>query len=79
MRSARCIWFGMDELTAAQKPGAVEAAVRARIVTSDPTVVDAIVATERRKLDHLYETAHTGPIRDVRCPGAETGMGRRAC
>jgi hypothetical protein len=44
----------MAELGAAMKPGAIEQAVRARIHTSNPTIVDAIVAAETRRLTYLY-------------------------
>lgn len=47
----------MAELAAAMKPGAIEQAVRARIHTSDPTIVDAIVAAETRRLTYLYQQA----------------------
>lgn len=47
----------LAELTAAMQPGAVAEAVQARITTSDPTIVDAIVAAEQRKLGYLYNAA----------------------
>jgi hypothetical protein len=42
-----------DEVTRAMVPGAIERAVRARVKTSDPTIVDAIVAAQARKLEFL--------------------------
>jgi hypothetical protein len=47
----------MAELTAAMQPGAIEQAVRSRVHTSDPTIVDAIIATETRRLQYLYAQA----------------------
>lgn len=47
----------MQELIAAMRPGAIEQAIRARVVTSDPTIVDAIVAAETRKATYLYNAA----------------------
>jgi len=47
----------MAELTAAMQPGAIEQAVRSRVHTSDPTIVDAIVAAETRRLQYLYNQA----------------------
>ena len=47
----------LDELTAAMQPGAVHEALRSRINTSDPTIVDAIVNSETAKLTYLYNLA----------------------
>lgn len=47
----------LDELTRAAQPGAVAAAVKARIKTSDPAIVDAIAAAQERKLSYLYSKA----------------------
>lgn len=42
-----------DEIARALEPGALEKSVRARIKTSDPTILDAIVAAQTRKLEFL--------------------------
>jgi len=47
----------LAELSAAQQPGAIERAVKSRITTSDPTILDAIVAAETRRLQYLYNAA----------------------
>ncbi len=44
-----------DELSKAQAPGAVRAAVRDRVRATDPAIVDAIVAAEERKLGFLFD------------------------
>lgn len=60
-----------QELTASQKPGAVEAAVKARITTSDPTIVAAIVAAEQRKLDYQYQKMPKPDPTAIPVPGAK--------
>ncbi len=45
-----------DELTAAMQPGAVRAAVRDKVRTTNPEILDAIVAAKERKLAYLHET-----------------------
>lgn len=42
-----------DELARAMQPGAIARAVKQRVRTSDPAVVDAIVAAQERKLQFL--------------------------
>ena len=44
-----------DELVASQRPGAIREAVRSRVRVSDPAILDAIVASEERKLGYLYD------------------------
>jgi hypothetical protein len=51
----------LAELAAATRPGAVEAAVRARIPSTDPTIVDAITSATQRRLDFLSEKAPRPP------------------
>lgn len=47
----------LAELTKAIQPGAIEQAVKARVHTTDPTIVDAIIAAETNKAQYLYNTA----------------------
>lgn len=47
----------LAELSAAMQPGAVEREIRARVNTSDPTLLDQIVAAERQRLQYLYNQA----------------------
>ncbi len=47
----------LDELSSAMQPGAISQAVKSRINTSDPTILDAIIASETRKLQYLYSAA----------------------
>jgi hypothetical protein len=47
----------LAELSAAVQPGAIDREVRARVNTSDPTLLDAIVAGETQRLQYLYGKA----------------------
>jgi len=47
----------LGELSAAMQPGAIEQAVKARINASDPTILNAIIAAETRRLTYLYNIA----------------------
>jgi hypothetical protein len=47
----------MSELAAAMQPGAIADAVKSRINATDPTIMDAIIAAETRRLTYLYGVA----------------------
>lgn len=47
----------LAELTSAMQPGAIETAVKARVNTSDPTILNAIIAAETNRLQYLYNAA----------------------
>lgn len=47
----------LAELTAANKPGAIEEAIRSRITTGDPRIVDAIIEAQTKSLSYLYNVA----------------------
>lgn len=47
----------MDELARALQPGALHAAIGDRVQTSDPAVLDAVIAQVQRGLDFLYKKA----------------------
>ena len=47
----------LGELATALSPGAIEKAIRARISTADPTIVDSIVKAELNKAQYLYSLA----------------------
>lgn len=56
----------LEELSAAMQPGAIDREVRARVNTSDPSLIDQIVAAEQRRLQYLYDQA---PKPNTRWPG----------
>lgn len=47
----------LHELSAAMQGEAIAQAVKSRVNASDPTIVDAIIASETRKLQYLYAQA----------------------
>ena len=47
----------LAELSSAMKPGAIETAVKARINTTDPTILHALIAAETNRLQYLYNAA----------------------
>lgn len=47
----------LDELSSAMKPGAIEREIRARVNTSDPSLLDMIVQGETKRLQYLYGLA----------------------
>lgn len=47
----------LTELSSAMQPGAIEQAIKSRINASDPTILDALIATETRRLQYLYNAA----------------------
>jgi hypothetical protein len=62
----------LDELVAAARPGAVRDAVRARVRTSDPALVAAIVAATQAKLDYLAQHAPKSPIAPTAIAGGRS-------
>ena len=47
----------LGELAASQQPDAIAQAVKQRVNTSDPTILNAIIAAETNKLTYLYNQA----------------------
>lgn len=47
----------LSELSAAMQPGAIEKEIKARVNTSDPTILTALIAAETNKLQYLYNAA----------------------
>ena len=45
-----------DELAAAQQPGAIAKAVKARVQASDPTLTDSLIQGYQRQLGYAYQT-----------------------